>query len=282
MKRICFIIFMLCVAVAVEAFPPTPPAPPASSTVPGIVELATDAEAKAATDTTKALTPANMMAAGNIVATGAVNAPSANIGAINATSISAGNVVVTGAVNAASVGAASANMTQIAGANAILTGAVNAPNANIGAGNFSSIAAANADINAGTIDGATIGVTTPAAGSFTTLKGNPAVVTVSSTRNLTADELKGQDIIITGAYTASIPAITTTDYQATAIASTAATFCLDVATGTDLIILNGTPLTAGNKACSDGTINNMMKIRCPIAGKCFINSLIGLAVDGGA
>jgi len=110
----------------------------------------------------------------------------------------------------------------------------------------------------------------------------PGVVTVSSTRNLTAAELGGADIIVTGAYTVSIPTITTTDYQATVIASTANTFCIDVVTGTDLLILNGTAQAAGEKVCSDGTINNSMKIRCPISGKCFINSLVGLAINGGS
>lgn len=139
----------------------------------------------------------------------------------------------------------------------------------------------NPDIDGGTIDGTTIGGTTPAAGTFTDLAGNVAVVTHNATEGTTAPYMKGQIHVVTGAYTISIPTIAI-GHQADFIASTAAVMCVDVTTGTDILILNGTALTAGNKACTDGSINAQFRLKCPIAGKCTINSIVGLAVDGGA
>jgi hypothetical protein len=55
-----------------------------------------------------------------------------------------------------------------------------------------------------------------------------------------------------------------------------------VVTGTDVIVLNGTALTAGYKATTDGTINAEVYVECRVAGKYHIISIIGLAVDGGA
>lgn len=126
-----------------------------------------------------------------------------------------------------------------------------------------------------------IGGTTPAAGTFTDLAGNVAVVTHNATEGTTAAYMKGQIHVVTGAYTISIPTIAI-GHQADFIASTAAAMCVDVTTGTDILILNGTALTAGNKACTDGSINAQLRLKCPIAGKCTINSIVGLAVDGGA
>ena len=126
-----------------------------------------------------------------------------------------------------------------------------------------------------------VGGTTPAAGTFTDLLGNTVVITDSATGNVTAAQMKNQTHVITGAYVLSLPTAAV-GYKAKFKASTAAVYSLDVVTGTDIIILNGVALTAGNKATSDGTIYNEMVVECRVAGKYDIASWMGLAVDGGA
>jgi hypothetical protein len=138
------------------------------------------------------------------------------------------------------------------------------------------ISGSNAIITGGTIDGTTIGATTPS-----TVSGYAVVTTHSATENVTAVTMGGNLHVVTGAYVLSLPTAAV-GYRARFKASTAAVYSLDVVTGSDVIILNGTALTAGNKATSDGTIYNTMEVCCFIANKYDIISLIGLAVDGGA
>ena len=140
--------------------------------------------------------------------------------------------------------------------------------------------AASVAITGGTINGTTIGGTTPAAGTFTDLAGYVPIITDSATGNVTAAQMKGQVHNITGAYTLSLPTAVV-GYNATFRATTAAVFSIDVVTGTDVIVLNGTALTAGYKATSDGTIYAEISCRCDVAGKytCWSKSLF---VDGGA
>lgn len=107
------------------------------------------------------------------------------------------------------------------------------------------------------------------------------VVTDSATGNVTAAQMQGQTHVVTGAYTLSLPTAAV-GYKAKFLASTAAVFSIDVVTGTDVIVLNGTALTAGNKATTDGTINAEVYVECRIAGKYHIISIVGLVVDGGA
>lgn len=111
--------------------------------------------------------------------------------------------------------------------------------------------------------------------------GNVTIITQSATGNITEAQMKGQTHVVTGAYTLSLPTAVV-GYRARFIASTAAAFSIDVVTGTDVIVLNGTALTAGNKATTDGTINAEVYVECRVAGKYHIISIIGLAVDGGA
>lgn len=117
--------------------------------------------------------------------------------------------------------------------------------------------------------------------SGVTSTGPASIATDSATGNVTATQMEGQEHVVTGAYVLSLPSATV-GLRATFYASTAAAFSLDVVTGTDVIILNGIALAAGNKATSDGTINNTMQVVCRVAGKYVINSLVGLAIDGGA
>lgn len=131
------------------------------------------------------------------------------------------------------------------------------------------------------INNTIIGDITPAAGTFTDLLGNVVVITDSATGNVTAAQMKGQTHVITGAYTLSLPTAVV-GYKAKFKASTAAVFSIDVATGTDVIVLNGTALTAGYKATSDGTIYAECLVECRVAGKYDIQSTLGLMFDGGA
>ena len=126
-----------------------------------------------------------------------------------------------------------------------------------------------------------IGGTTPAAGTFTDLLGNVVVITDSATGNVSAAQMKGQTHVVTGAYTLSLPTAAI-GYKAKFKASTAAVYSIDLVTGTDVIVLNGTALTAGYKATSDGTIYNEVLVECRVAGTYDVQSQMGLAIDGGA
>jgi hypothetical protein len=139
----------------------------------------------------------------------------------------------------------------------------------------------SAAITGGTIDGTTIGATTPAAGTFTTLVGNVGVVTQSATGNVAVADMKGQTHRVTGAYTLSLPTAAA-GYKAKFMATTAAAFSIDVVTGTDVIRLNGTALPAGNKVTSGGTIYNTIECEANTTGSYNCNSIVGLATDGGA
>lgn len=141
--------------------------------------------------------------------------------------------------------------------------------------------ASSVAITGGTINGTTVGATTPAAGTFTTLVGNIGVVTQSATGNVATADMKGQTHRVTGAYTLSLPTAAA-GYKAKFMATTAEAFSIDVVTGTDVIRLNGTALTAGNKVTSDGTIYNTIECEANTTGSYNCNSIVGLATDGGA
>jgi hypothetical protein len=111
--------------------------------------------------------------------------------------------------------------------------------------------------------------------------GNLQVTTHSATESATADTMFGNAHIVTGAYIVSIPTLVV-GYNATFTANSAAAFSLDFVTGTDLFILNGTALTAGNKVTTDGTIYASLYVKCIEAGKAIVTVIQGVAFDGGA
>jgi len=111
--------------------------------------------------------------------------------------------------------------------------------------------------------------------------GDIIMATDSGTANVTVDKMRGQVHNITGAYTESLPTAAI-GYSATFYASTAAAFSIDVVTGTDIIILNGSPLTAGYKATSDGTINAEIYCESRATGYYNCKSVQGVFIDGGA
>ena len=116
---------------------------------------------------------------------------------------------------------------------------------------------------------------------LTSLTSNVTVITDSATANVTAAQMMGQTHVVTGAYTLSLPTAAI-GYNARFFASTAAAYSIDVVTDTDIIVLNGTALTAGYKATSDGTIDAAIYCECIVAGKYICTATQGLFIDGGA
>lgn len=109
----------------------------------------------------------------------------------------------------------------------------------------------------------------------------PTVTSHGASESITAATMYGNMHLVTGAYTLTFPALVV-GMSGRIRATTAAVYSLDLTTGTDIIILNGTALTAGYKATSNGEINNQMAFRCDISGYIVVNSDFGLAIDGGA
>ena len=147
-------------------------------------------------------------------------------------------------------------------------------------GTATDIATTPANITAKMAAPGAIGGTTPAAGTFTDLAGNVPIVTHNATEGTTAPYMKGQTHVVTGAYTISLPTAVV-GYRATFMATTAATFSIDVATGTDVIYLNGTALTAGYMVTSDGTIRAKLSCECVATGYYECTALQGIFFDGG-
>ena len=108
----------------------------------------------------------------------------------------------------------------------------------------------------------------------------PDIVTHSATEATTADKMRGQDHIITGAYTVTLPAAVV-GMQATFISTTAAVFSLD-SNGADQFILAGTALTAGYKITSDGTAGVVVTVKCLQANKWYVTYTNSTMIDGGA
>jgi hypothetical protein len=145
----------------------------------------------------------------------------------------------------------------------------------------------NSVMSGGTIDNATIGANSASTGVFSTLTANTSLlspvtsVNVDSSRAILASEMRGQTLLVTGAYTPTLPTAVA-GYNCIVEATTAAVYSLDPVTGTDVIELNGTSLVAGNKATSDGTKRARMLVKCYAAGTYVITSLNHVAIDGGA
>ncbi len=110
--------------------------------------------------------------------------------------------------------------------------------------------------------------------------GDVIVVADGSTSNVAAIYMKGHTHRVTGAYTLSLPTAAV-GYSAFFFATTAAVFSIDVLTATDIIVLDGTSLTAGYKATSDGTINAGIYFECTVAGYYHAYSILGVFSDGG-
>ncbi len=149
------------------------------------------------------------------------------------------------------------------------------------------ISGRTAAITGGTINGATIGATTPASGAFTTvtatgaISGLSSVVTKTTTADVSAAEMANTLIQVTGAGTISLPTAAA-GYAALIVSTTAAAVSVDVKTGTDVIILDGTALAAGNKASSNASDEATLYVCCFAAGTYRAYSVQGVWSDGGA
>ncbi len=113
------------------------------------------------------------------------------------------------------------------------------------------------------------------------LEGLASILTNGATADVTAAQMRGQTHRVTGAYTLSLPTAAG-GLKGRFIATTAAVMALDLVTGTNIIILNGTALAAGNKVVTDGTINATLYVESDADGYYRVNSIIGVASDGGA
>ena len=151
-------------------------------------------------------------------------------------------------------------------------------------------AATYAAVVGGAIDGTTIGATTPSTGAFTTLSNSGiqtaaggvkySITTHSATEAVTAATLYGNDHLITGAYTITLPAAVL-GMSAKVRCTTAAIGSID-STAPDAFVLGGTALTAGNKITSDGTAGAELELICLVANRWSVRNVTGVWIDGGA
>lgn len=166
-----------------------------------------------------------------------------------------------------------------------ITGGTNTFNVTNGTASLDVAAGATVNVDANlTVEAISVvnqDLSSDASPTFAVVNALKQVTTYSANGNVATTAMDGGFSVITGAYELELPTAVV-GYDQTFYASTAAVYSLDLQTGTDVIVLNGTALTAGNKATSDGTIYNTLRVRCFVAGKYIINSLIGLAIDGGA
>ena len=135
-----------------------------------------------------------------------------------------------------------------------------------------------------------IGSTTPNTGAFTTLSNSGiqtatggvdmTITTHSATEAVAAATMHGNDHIITGAYTVTLPAAVL-KMRATFRCTTAAIASID-STAPDAFVLGGTALTAGNKITSDGVAGSEVELVCLTANQWTVRNVTGLFIDGGA
>lgn len=108
-----------------------------------------------------------------------------------------------------------------------------------------------------------------------------SIVSKSGTGNLSATEVSNTIVLVTAAATVSLPTAAA-GYCALIVSTTAAVVSVDLVTGTDVIILNGTALTAGNKATSDGTDEATILVVGTAAGTYRAYTVQGVWSDGGS
>jgi len=101
-----------------------------------------------------------------------------------------------------------------------------------------------------------IGGTTPAAGTFTELLGEVNVIPLAASTVLTAAQCKGSAIIVTGAYTMTLPIVTGFNGSiggSVLVYSAGADIIHVDANAADRIVLDGVALDDGDKITSPGT-----------------------------
>jgi hypothetical protein len=107
------------------------------------------------------------------------------------------------------------------------------------------------------------------------------VISKAGTASLTAAEVTNTFVRVTATGTETLPAATTLGQAVTVVSTTAAVVSVDVASVSDYIILDGTTLTAGNKATSDGTTNATLSCINEITNYWRCYSIAGAWTDGG-
>lgn len=103
----------------------------------------------------------------------------------------------------------------------------------------------------------------------------------TQSEDVTEASMYGDTHTVADEYTLNLPTAVV-GYSAVFTATTAKPFTLDLKTGTDLFILSGVALAAGNKITSDGTINAEVYVECRVAGKYVAHVIQGTFADGGA
>ncbi|MFH2071930.1 MAG: hypothetical protein ABIJ75_03655 [Actinomycetota bacterium] len=114
-------------------------------------------------------------------------------------------------------------------------------------------------------------------GTFSSLR---PVQTIAGTGAITA--CKGHTVNVTAAGTATLPSGATVGQNCSVVSTTAAVVSIDVASGSDTMILNGTALTAGYKATSDGTDEATLYCEVSVANTWRCRTTLGIHTDGGA
>ena len=149
----------------------------------------------------------------------------------------------------------------------------------------SDLVATTADINAGTIDSVIIGGTTPAAGTFNVLQGELNIIPLTESTVLTAAQCKGSVVVVTGAYTMTLPIVTgfegSIGGSVVVYSSGADTIHVD-ANASDRIVLDGTALDDGDKITSPGTAGAYVYLVNDTAAGWRVMGRYGVWTDGGA
>lgn len=114
-------------------------------------------------------------------------------------------------------------------------------------------------------------------GIFANLK---PVQNIAGTGSITT--CAGHIVNVTAAGTATLPAGTTVGQNCSIVSTTAAVVSVDVASASDTMILDGTALTAGYKATSDGSDEWTLYCTTSVANTWRCRTVLGVSVDGGA
>jgi len=138
---------------------------------------------------------------------------------------------------------------------------------------------ANAQVASINSDG---GITAVAANITGSLTANVTIITDSATANVTAAQMMGQTHLMTANVTLSLPSSVVGYSGLFQVSGGNYTARIDVANATDVIVLNGTALTAGYKATNSSTIYDEIYCVCRAAGKYICTAIQGLWVDGGS
>ena len=230
--------------------------PKATITLSGDVKLATDGETVTGTSDEVVTTPGNITA--KMSAPGAIGNTTPSSGAF--TTVSASGVITS---------------TQATGtAPFTITSTTKVTNLNVDQLDGADWAAP-----------AAIGSGTPAAGTFTVLQGELNVIPLAASTVLTTAQCKGSVVVVTGAYTMTLPIVTgfegSIGGSVVVYSAGADTIHVD-ANASDRIVLDGTALDDGDKITSPGTAGAYVYLVNDTAAGWRVMGRYGIWTDGGA